>query len=572
MKACESKTAWSWKAWGIILLSFSPLYAQEFGGGATVQPEGVTAVLETQNEHTALPLEETATEMLQNFLDKMGAKTEAKKGVDYVDEYGTGWEIGWNDHQKRYFSIVGDTMNMGDPSTEKGFFIKREIMVKRAILRAKAEIIKYVSVEMSASDKLDVPGADVDKKLREKYEKQQAAIREQEAKLNDLMTQLEQADKESLAGITTKDRVNELLDAIIVKLKGKSDKDEIIAEKIAKAQRIRTAYEEAERELERIRNEADEADEVSETFTSSVELYSKMPLVGATIIKQSEAWDKANKTYEVAVLVCWSADLERAARATFSGVESDPSGKVGKSTVQRWLKKKDLSKIIGPRQFLGSDGSRYFLAVTARPLGVNASINRKNKSLAETFAMQMAAFSLFADVDSYTGAEQMAQTTSSDDINAMSETEVAEAISERITQSISKMKIQGMGLLARKETKHPITGQKMYVVAYGVSSKSAANAMKMERQAALSAIALNKSQAYLKGRSDALNQAVEASKGDRASYAQGRADGSSSARNVGTSSTSRRTETTRSSTGGSSTGGSTGSRIIMDDDDVEDDF
>lgn len=89
---------------------------------------GVDAVQQAEADPSVkfLP-NKTAEETLQAFFD-------SKKG----------WQLHWDDQKKRFFTIVSQSMNVDDPASDKDFYIKREMLAKRAVLRAKAEIIQYI--------------------------------------------------------------------------------------------------------------------------------------------------------------------------------------------------------------------------------------------------------------------------------------------------------------------------------------------------------------------------------------------------------------------------------------------
>jgi len=272
-----------------------------------------------------------------------------------------------------------------------------------------------------------------------------------------------------------------------------------------------------------------------------------MSLIGATVIEQTESWNKDDETYEVAVLVCWSAKLEQAARATLTGEPIIDDTHQGDEllSVRDWLLQQDLGQMVGPRQFLDANGQRWLLGVTARPVSKNSAINENNKELVSVFASQIAAFSLFADVDTQTTAKQVMKVLSTEDLDK-SETRATESLEQQLTQKFDNLQIQGLQKILAKVVTHPLTGQKIYVAAYGISPESAQSAMKLERQATLAAIQVHKGQAFLKGRSEALRDATNSAKNDAASKNAGKAQGKSE---VSTS----KTGTSKAATGGSDT-------------------
>ncbi|MCY2986738.1 MAG: hypothetical protein NTY19_02605 [Planctomycetota bacterium] len=471
---------------------------------------GVDAVQQAQQEPPAKYVpNKTAEEQLQEFV-------QSKK-----------WSVGWDEQKKRFFVVIAQAMNLDEPAADKDFYIKREMLAKRAVLRAKADIIQFILTKMSAADRLSVPGTDVNAQFGVAHNAAEAKLRSQKEKIAKLLKEHSEAEAAALAGATTRDRINSLLDAAIKRLDKEYSSAKVEAKKREQFAKAKARYAEATKELAEIEAQVQQfRGKVQSTQTSEVSRLASMPLIGATVIEQTESWNSDDEKYQVAVLVCWSAKLEQAARAVLTGeaiIEDAP--KDGETlTVQAWLQQQELAQMVGPRQFLDASGQRWFVGITARPVSKNAATDENNRELAQIFAGQMAAFSLFADVDTQTTARQVMQVVSTANIDK-SETKAMESLEQQLSQKFENLQIQGLGPLATKIVAHPLTGQKLYVVAYGMSPTSARAAMKLERQTALAAIQVHKSQAFMKGRSEAIEGAVNAAKNDSASTKAGRAKG-----------------------------------------------
>lgn len=451
-----------------------------------------------------------------------------KTAFDQIDEYAqsNNFDTTWDDEKKRMFIIQYAAFNTNDPSTDQAFLIKREMAAKQAVLRAKSDIIRSILSDMSAIDQIDVPDTPPYEKLNAKYAALQERIRDQQTRLVALLERVDAAEAKALDGVTLGDRLNSLLEAVIKRIDSEFDAGNIEAAHRERFEATKLQYAEAMVEFESMREQA-EAIKGSTTasFSSGATVHAAMPLIGSTVIQQAESWDEESKQYEVAVLLCWSAELEKAARATLSGDITVADGRTGQKNINEWLAGQDLGAMVGPRQFLDDQGQRYFIGVTARPVVRNTNIDMRNRTAADMFASQMAVFSLFADVDSYTNAQQMAMIGSSDDPDSMANTDVEESIAERLTQSFQNLTVQGLMPILRKRVRHAITGQNMHVSVYGINPAAAAAAMRRERQNALSAIAVNQNQAFRAARSQALSDAVRASVGDAASRQAGEAVG-----------------------------------------------
>lgn len=434
------------------------------------------------------------------------------------------WQIGWDDKKKRYFDISTQKMNLEEPATDIKFYDKREMLAKRAMLRSKANIISYISAKMSASDRLTIPGTDMNTKFGAANDAAEAKLRSQKKQLARLLREYDEAEADALEGATVRDRAYALIDAAIRKLDQQYSAETIEQKKADKYAKAKQKYEEAKKELEDIQSQVDKAvGQIQDTQISEIESLAAMPLIGATVIEQTESWNAENETYEVSLLVCWSAKLEQSARAALTGevaVSDEPASNETRS-VQQWLNSQELGRMVGPRQFLDSVGQRWLLGITARPVSKNASTDERNIEQAKIFATQIAAFSLFADVETQTRAKQMMTTLNTSNLNR-SETQVTDSLEQQLSQSFQSLKIQGMGMLANKIVEHPLTGQKIHVVAYGISPAAAKAAMEVEQQTNLAAIQVHKNQAFQNGRSQALRDSVDAAKNDAASAQAGR--------------------------------------------------
>ncbi|MDR2392447.1 MAG: hypothetical protein LBE84_12330, partial [Planctomycetota bacterium] len=467
---------------------------------------GAEAVYAAQVESgTSYVPDQTAADQLQAYLD------------------GKNWTPGWDEARKRFFVLEYAAFNLDDPRSDRNFLIKREMAAKQAVLRAKADIIRFVNGEMSALDQIDVPGTDLYAALNQEYEAVRERLNRQREIVAKFLASVNASEAKVLAGVTFDDRANALMEAAIRRLDGEFDAGSIEIAQKERYEEAKRRYEAAWAEYEGLRLKAEAMrGEVRNAFSSSVSVQAKMPLTGAVVVQQAESWDGEAEQYQVAVLLCWSAELEKAARAALSGeIPEADEGKAGGQSLDDWLAGQDLSVMVGPRQFLDDQGRRHFLGVTARPASPDAATDRNNRTIADLFAGQMAAFSLFADLDAFVEARQLAETRNSGDLEKASDMAAAETLSERLTQKFEKMRIQGLAPLRRRTLRHPITAQNMHVSVYGISPASAATAMRLERRAALSAIAFNQEQAFRNARTRTFNAAVAGSRNDPAARRAG---------------------------------------------------
>ena len=489
----------------------APAWAQE--ENAVANDGGVEAVEEAQ-ESAPAPAE-------KKFKDAKKVLKEAMR------------EKGWNEGEertednefKRFFVLETASFDCPtDPTEDKAFFTKREMAAKRAILKAKAKIIEFVSVEMEAKDMLTIPGTDVNKELGAEAERVNAAIEKQAAELAALLAQTDAAEAASLRSATVGQRLDDLFAAAIKKLDNEYDKDEHKKEAQARLVELKAKYDEASKQFEALVARAEGLKkQVIEKQESMVAKKAKLPLFGATTIMQTESWD--GSMYQVAVLMCWSKDLEESSRAIVTG--GNLKCKPGKLTIHQWLDNQDLATMVGPRQFIDEKGNRWFLGATARRYedGMKSSARERNQSLAEQFAGQLAVFSVFSDVESFKAAAQARELRGdADDEDSPDEEAVAESEERNLSQTLSKRTIRGLQELAESETIHPITGQGILVKVYGINAAAASSVLEIEKKNIATLIEANRFQTFERGRKAANAAAVEASKNRKEDFAAGVSD------------------------------------------------
>lgn len=421
------------------------------------------------------------------------------------------WKEGYDEKKKRIIVIEAADFKTADPATDSTFFIKREMAAKKAVLSAKVGIIQSINQDMSAIDLVNMPGTDVNKKLGEERERLNNQLARQKEVIAEMLAKVNKAEADVLRGTTFGDRLNDLMAAAIKKLDKQYDSS--ARDKKAKAEydAAKAGFETAQRKYAELKEKAEAMQEsVRERQESAVASMAKMPLYGATVIMQTESWNKQTGKYQVAVILSWSYALERAARAIVTGEEFKIKASPNAKTVQDWLESQNPAVMVGPRQYIDKYGNRWFLGVTARPYDdeLSSSARRRNKGVSEMFAQQMAAFCLWADVESYKMAQQAMESRGNDKVQR---DVAAESYAEKLTQSFKNKKIRGMQRLFSDEMKHPITGNTIYVAVYGINSTAAKAALAIEKINYATKVMDNRHQTVERGRDAANRAAVKAS-------------------------------------------------------------
>lgn len=480
--------------------------AEAAPAGEAVAVDGGVQALEEAQESEPAPASEdspTAADILQKQM-------EAK-----------GWSEGWDEDKGRIIVVESADFNIKDPKNEPDkLFLLREAAVKRAVLQAKAKIIEMINTQMSASEKFDMPGTDINKQLGAESEKVQQAMADQQALLASLLDKTNKAEADMLRGTTFGQRLDDAMSAVIKKLDAEYDAGKHDAAAKSRYETLKKQYEAASQEFAALKEKAEKLQaNLQSRQESAVASMAKMPLYGTAVVMQTESWDDDSGMYQVAVMLTWSKALERSARAIVTG--ENFKCKPGKSTVQAWLAKQNMATFLGPRQFVDDKGNRWFLAATARPISNKMPSVKRNKmkGLAEMFAKQMAAFCVYGDVESFKQAQQIVEERG--DGETESEYMTAESMAQKLSASFKNKTIRGLQKLKSAEVKHPITGDKIFVAVYGLNSSAAAAALEAERINYATKVMDNRHQTVERGRRLANEAAVKASENHADDMAKG---------------------------------------------------
>jgi len=459
-----------------ISLAISPLViAEDF------IPQQSAPALEAMTAVTEAPfVQEVASEEFvsaeQQVLDFMNTK---------------GWNEGWDPKKQRLFVMHSESFNTEDPSYDDSFITKRSQYALITSMGSKAKMVEFMRTQMTAMDQISAPGTDVHDALNKKFLMLEKKIDAQQRQLMKLLAEVDAAEAEKLKGVTWQDRRDAYADALIKQLDESYSAGKLQDKKLAKFEKAKKRYLEARAEMTEMEKQAEAIKgSVSLEATSTVETLAKAPIMGASILLQSESWDEDEEEYQVATLMVWSPKLEKAAKAIITGEEFTLKPKKG-MTVGNWLKTQEAATLVGPRQYVDKDGHRWFIGAYAMPVEGSSSLKRKNKGIAELFAKKEAAMALYADIETQKSAA-IAMQTRTGGPKGKDHTEVATSLAETTKQSVENRPVNGLSKLFTKTVVHPISQQKIYVVAYGISGNSAAEALKMERSAFQSAASGNR--------------------------------------------------------------------------------
>lgn len=430
-----------------------------------------------------------------------------------------GWNTsGWDTEKKRFITITYDDVD-ADPATDEDFFLKREAAARRAYLKAKAKIIEFINQTMSASDQLFIPGTDLNAEFNKELKEIEANLVEEKEKLAKILDRYNRAEAAELRGTTFSDRMNDLLVAVIKKIDDTYDADANDTKLKNDLNEARKNLEEQKAKFEKIKKQAEAMKgSVKREQTSEVVTMASMPLYGASVLMQTEGLDKK---YQVAMIVVWSPVLERAARAIVTGEDYKVAPKANGCTISEWIKKQNLSSMIGPRTFLDKDGRRWFVGISADEYNDDMdSVDRDQAEMfAEQFAKSAVAFSVMGDVESYKAAKLMANTYR--DASGGSMEKAGKSMEVRISQTIQNKTIRGLQPIEGDTVDHPIANREMYVSVYAISPDSAKDALEAERENYVTKVQQEQYQTVEKGRQAANQAAVNAAKNRQEDFQKG---------------------------------------------------
>lgn len=421
------------------------------------------------------------------------------------------WKSGWDRTKKRYIVVESATFQVADPASDANFIVLRDAAIKRAILQAKAKIIEFCNTKMDAMDMVHTPGTDLNKALNKDLIAIESSLVAQKEELASLLAQYNKAEADALRGTTFADRLDDLMAAAIKKLDKEykaNARDEKYAAKLAEAKKN---FEVAKKRIAELEKKAKAMKgSVARTQSSTVKTFASMPLYGASAIMQTESYN--GKTYQVAVAMVWSTALERSARAIVTGEAYTLKPKADGKTISEWIESQNLATMVGPRQFVDKDGSRWFIGIAARPYDedeLNEIQMEKNKDLAEAFAKSVAVFSVWGDVESFKLARQEVKTL----VNGKDATNnVAESMEKKLTQTIAGKTVRGLQEIANEEVEHPISGKTILVSVYAIDSTSAKDALEIEKINFATKVMDERHQTVERGRDAANRNAVRNAK------------------------------------------------------------
>lgn len=384
----------------------------------------------------------------------------------YIEGYST---------ERGYFLQIGVARDNSMNPVEEDFMTKRELLYREAQLRAKIEISALVEREANGANWKQGLDEKQVKEFEARFASEINAMNEMKRKVAKLMVALDTAETEALKGVTTTDRLNRLVDAAIKKLDSSYAAGEIAAEKQARYEEIRRAYETAKAAADEL--ELKKSDLFpDQTVGAKIDTAATLRLHGVVPLHTIESYD--GKEYQIAVAAIWSPKLEERAMKILARKEVAAGKPMEDRTLQEYLRanREALAAMVGSRQFFDKNGRLYFYGVSAQDLPEDAIEKDEAMTFANAMAIQSVLMSLYTEG---TGVTKASAALAKRKKRAG---EVVKTLSENMYESTPQnMIVSGLGKVYSFETESPVTHKPIYISVAAVDAALAAKAPAIKR-------------------------------------------------------------------------------------------
>ena len=414
-----------------------------------------------------------------------------------------------------------------NPKVSTEFLKVRSAKMTELLIEAKAQIVSSIFSKMSAERILEIPGNPIEKQLATIIDEVQRQAEYTGAELERLGIELSaaQEDMKSMS-------VNEIMAAVTQVIES-TDKENLAAkfdtEKKARYEQVKAEFERTTAEYRALQEKAEQIrrdlqDNIERKTASSISRAANMQIHGCTIIQQADSVRETGGkwTYEMSILFSWSPEAQSAASAILGGRDVRfPPNKNGRSVID-WVNnfraKGALGDWMGPRTFVDGDGNMWYLGIAAAPVLSNANADDKSEKTAELEAAAEVVYALYADAYIDVNLKKL---TMDINVDGATEQKVLEDFDYKASESFSNISIHGLMKIASFKTTHKSTGQQIHVVIYGVNANQAATLRDIRNGAKDLAIYVNALQEVERGRTERIEELVNASKNNASARALG---------------------------------------------------
>lgn len=411
-------------------------------------------------------------------------------------------------------------------------FLARNESMNRALLNAKANIIKTIRQKITAEQAVRTPvsGLSIDEKIDMQAQSLRNELAELSAETEVLGAEFEaltaavltSATSENLQGLTTEDRVNSFFDAAIKKLDEAYDPATSEAEKKARFDELKAELAvkrasfinsvnklgDLERDLSNIQNQT-----ISET---SVQSLSSMPLYGAATVKHLECYDAEERSIYTMAKVIWTPGLHEQARAILLNEDIDLAP--GAKSFDDHIYDLDLTQLLGSYRYIDNEGTPWFYSVRSADYTIGNPSTIEDRT--NLFAAGQAVLAVYAEVS--TSSDAKAAVANSESART---TVTATQFSQQQSQKAQDLNIFGLTNARSEIAISPITGREEYISVAAINMKAAHSAPDAMASLYATLREVNSDQSYRDGLIQAMADEAESTKNDSRARAEGYSDG-----------------------------------------------
>lgn len=417
-----------------------------------------------------LPIDEVVQEVIDAPRQVLYREPPSNVLQNYVAE--KGWGDVYAPGKFRVMKIGQTSFSTRDPKLDPQFMIKRANATTIATLNAKAEIIKTIRTQMSASDMMTMPGSDIQAQLdaeRIALEEQIAAL---EYEIGDIEGLIDEQELNRIGALDWQDRAEAIADAVIKKLDAGYDPNALQEEQKAQFDQLVAQVKAAKSEKDELIDRAEALKgSIAKESKTSVQSLAEMPLYGTLTLATEEYFDASRDAYEVAVLVVWSQKNELRTRSILTGEFKGELNHSQKELLQHVnANKANLPSMLGSSLFKDSTGNLW-------AMGIGASEIRGNNidpviGKARIQAQQQVAVGLFANINTKAEYERIVRESVKDASTGSTEAMAVESFASSMSQEFKNRTISGAGEVFGYRIKHPVSEKEIYVSVYAVSAAS----------------------------------------------------------------------------------------------------
>ena len=514
----------------VAVLGVSVATAQEMGSAPSAptpvpsaSPAAPVATSQQNVPSTGAPLtineivtKDDGVKIVEEAQKTTPAEVVSGSALDAMQEWirTNGYEEGFND-ARGYFLQIGVARNNSLNPLNEDLMTMRELLYREAQLRAKVDISGLVDREVNGKNWKEGLNADDLKAFNAKYASDINRMNEMKRRVAKLMLAMETAETEELKGVTATDRLNALVDKIIKQLDRSFNAEQIVADKKARYEAIKAAYDEA-KELEDELDRKLEKMYPSQVMNAKLNTAVRIKLHGAIPLHQMESY--VGNEFQVAVAVIWSPKLEKRVANMLARKEVDRGTATENRTLAEYLNanREALRAMVGARQYIDKNGKLYFFGVSAQELPKDAIEKDEAITLANQMAMQAVVMSLFVEGKGLTSAliSLAKKKGASGDIMKT----IAENMEESTPEIEGGFRVGGLGKVYSFETTYPITKKPIYISVAAIDSTLAARSPAIKRAWDVRANDTVKNLKDIAGASQGAEDAYEATKKSKTEF------------------------------------------------------